>query len=353
VSATTKTTPFEEAATGVPLDAHERGDGLALPATDASSELPASTGFTELSVSPVPAEQSDPKSFAALSVSAIAALILINALWSGSSVASKNGLADVGPYTLALLRFLPAGLLLYGLEWKQGTRPVYARSDWPGLFVLGALGISVTYAIFYNGVERSTATDVSLLFACEPLMIAFFAVLFLRERLKSWQWIGMLTGLLGIRLIVGQGGGSLLALTGLAVESSVSVLGKRLSARYRGLTLCAGEMLIGSVLLLPFAVWECLHHPPRFTPVGLGSVLYLTLICSALCYGVWYRLLEKYPVSAIGAFILVQPLGGPLLGWLLRGEPLKSSSAAGGGLVVLGLILTSLVRVGRKRGKKR
>jgi drug/metabolite transporter (DMT)-like permease len=288
-----------------------------------------------------------------LSAGAIGLLVLVNLLWSGSSVASKSALDVFGPCTLALLRFLPSGLFLYALEWRHGHRPVYKRSDWKGLFLLGALGIAATYTIYYYGVERSTATDVSLLFACEPLMIAFFAVLFLKERMRVWQWIGMLTGLLGIRIIVGQGGGSLIALSGLAVESSVSVIGKQLATRYRGLTLCATEMLIGSCLLIPFALWECIHHPPHVTRAAIFGVVYLTLACSAFCYSIWYLLLQKYPISAMGAFILIQPMGGPILGWLLRGEPLKPASAAGGGMVALGLILTCLVRVGRKRAERR
>jgi drug/metabolite transporter (DMT)-like permease len=52
--------------------------------------------------------------------------------------------------------------------------------------------------------------------------------------------------------------------------------------------------------------------------------------------------MERYPISVLGAFILVQPLVGPLYGWLLRGEVLSWRSAAGGALVIGGIALTSL-----------
>src|SRR6185437_13058308 len=111
----------------------------------------------------------------------------------------------------------------------QGHRPAFARRDWPALFLLGSVGIALTYFIFYAGVQRTTASDTSLMFACEPLLIALFAVIFLRERLHAMQWLGMFVGIYGIWLIAGQAAGNALAVLGLAVESSVSVVGKRLA----------------------------------------------------------------------------------------------------------------------------
>ena len=58
-------------------------------------------------------------------------------------------------------------------------------------------------------MARTSANDASLLFACEPLLIALMAFLFLRERLRRVQWAGLLLGLVGIRLIAGGGIGQL------------------------------------------------------------------------------------------------------------------------------------------------
>jgi O-acetylserine/cysteine efflux transporter len=187
------------------------------------------------------------------------------------------------------------------------------------------------------------------MFACEPILIALFAVIFLRERLHPAQWFGMFAGLFGIWVMAGQASGNALAALGLAIECSVCVIGKRLAERYRGLTLCAAEMLIGAACLAPIAVWECITHPPHITRAGMLSAAYLAIVCSAFCYGVWYHLLGRYPVSAMGAFILIQPLFGPIWGWAFRHEGLSRTSAIGGSLVVVGLILTSLVRYGQSR----
>ncbi len=286
---------------------------------------------------PTAAAPADPPPF---TLGVLAQLTLINLLWGASSVAAKYSLDAFGPFTLAALRFLPAGLLLALMSAGPKRQPI-RRADWPAFLFLGAVGVALTYSLFYAGVSRTTATDSSLLFACEPILIALFARLFLRERLQMRQCSGLLVGLLGIWLIAGQALGNQIALLALCFETTTSVVGKRLTMTYAGLRVVAIQMLIGFLCLLPFAGWEVAHRPPHVTGTALGALLYLVLICSALCYGIWYHLMSRFPISKMGAFILLQPMIGPVYGWLLRGETLRPGSALGGALVILGIFLTS------------
>lgn len=280
-----------------------------------------------------------------LSVGALCALVGINLLWSVSTVASKNALDVFGPLTLTALRFAPAGLLLLGLTRTQGRFPQVWRRDWADFFLLALLGIVLTYGIYYMGVARTTASEAVLLTACEPILIALFARIFLHEYLSRQQWIGLWVGLIGIWLIVGHGSaGNIIALIALCIETTTSVIAKRLTGRYPGVFVVSIEMLLGSLLLLPGVGWELAHHHPSVSWGVIGSVLYLSLICSALGYGVWFRLMERYPVSVLGAFILIQPLFGPLSGWLFRHETLTTRGVLGAALVILGVGLNALRR---------
>jgi drug/metabolite transporter (DMT)-like permease len=277
-----------------------------------------------------------------LSFSAAAQMTAINLLWGASSVASANALDAFGPFTLAALRFLPAGLILLAVARRERRFPSVPRSDWLSFLLLGVFGIFLTYPLFYAGMKTTTSSDASLVLASEPLMIALAARAFLGERLSGRQWLGMLVGLAGVYLIAGQAAGNRIALLGLCCESFVSVVAKRLTTRYSGLFVVAIEMLIGSALLLPFAINEITQHTPMPDAPALAGYFYLTLVSSTFCYGLWFRAMERYPVSAMGVFILMQPLAGPFYGWLLRGEVLKSGSALGGGLVLVGIAMTTL-----------
>ena len=290
---------------------------------------------------------SDPQSNVgvALSTSAILLLVVANVLWGASSAAAKVGLSECGPFTLAVLRFFPAGAVLFFISKRQGTWPAtFHREDRLNLFLLGFLAITLTYGIFYSGMQSASATDGSLLFACEPLLISLFAVMFLKERLGGVQWLGLFIGLLGVWKIAGQTTANLVALLGISIETTTSVIGKRLSAKYPGFTLAAFEMLLGSSLLIPFACWESFHHPPHFTLNGILCIAYLSLVCSAFGFGLWYWMLNRYPISSMSAFILLQPMCGPIFGWLFRHEALSRNSAIGGALILLALGMTVVVK---------
>lgn len=279
----------------------------------------------------------------ALSLGAIAALVGINLLWSVSTVAAKDALEVFGPLTLTTLRFAPAGLILLSLARAQDRFPQVHRRDWPGFLLLALLGIVLTYGLYYMGVARTTASEAVLLTACEPILIALFARIFLHEHLSKQQWIGLWVGLAGIWLIVGRGSlGNVIALLALCIETTTSVTAKRLTQLYPGLFVVAIEMLLGSLLLLPGVGWELAHQRPALSWGLFGSVLYLSLICSALGYGVWFRLMERYPVSVLGAFILIQPLFGPLSGWMFRHETLTMRGTLGAALVIFGVALNAL-----------
>ena len=282
-----------------------------------------------------------PESRTVLPLRVVAALAFCNVLWAASSVGSKYALLSFAPMTLTVLRFLPAGLLLLLLVRMQGKLPKIQREDKPYFFALGLIGIALTYAVFYTGLKQTSASNASLLIAFEVILVALCARIFLGERLNRSQWFGMLLGLCGIYVIAGNAWGDWIVLLGLCLESTVSVLAKRLTSRYPGLFVVAVEFLIGSVLLLPFAVWEWQTHPPVVTTEAIAGWIYLSLGCSAFCYGLWYRLLERYPVSAMGVILLVQPMLGPFFGWLLRHERLTQNSLMGGALVVVGILITT------------
>lgn len=282
-------------------------------------------------------------------------LTLACVLWAGSSVAAKVALPQggepaagkVGPYTLATVRFGLAGLiLLVFVVLRREWRPVPV-SDQGRFVALGMFGIALTYAVFYGGMQYTTATETTLLVAAEPVLIAVLARIVLGERMKASQVGGMCFGLTGVYLIVMRGWlptleGTVLAngvvTLALVFESLSSVIGKGLTRSYPGLQVATLGMLTGAGTLFPFAVWENLagrSHMPGFSEtIAIG---YLTLICSALCYGIWYALLKRHTLSSMAGFLFIQPVLGPVFGYILLGERIGVWTVLGAVLVVLGV----------------
>ena len=239
-------------------------------------------------------------------------------------------------------------MLLYLLNSRQFRDEKVNKKDRAGFLILGLVGITLTYGIYFNGLLRTSATDASLLFACEPIIITIIATAVLKERPNQQQWAGLMVGLIGIWVIAGLKLGNWLALLGLSCECFVSVLAKDLTARYAPVSILARQMLLGSLFALPMMIVEILQRPVHFTATSVSGWIYLSLINSALCYGIWFTMVKRYPLSLISIYILIQPLSGPFYAWLFIGEPFTVRTVLGMLLVIAGIVLTSLKLQNRK-----
>ncbi len=267
-------------------------------------------------------------------------LILINAFWAFSSVAAKVALGSVGPYTLTFLRFMPAGILLLMFNQKDIRSHPIAAEDRLTLFLLGFIGVTLTYVIYFTGLRQTTATDASLLFACEPILLSLFATLFLKEKLTPLQWLGLWLGLFGIWLIAGKASGNWLALLGLSCECFTGVSAKKLVNKYPPFVILSYQMMLGALMALPGSLIE-LRHPHPIAATALLSIIYLSMFCSVFCYAVWYKLMQRAPLSRMSAFILIQPMLGPVYGYFLMHDIITAGTIPGCVLVVFAIILTN------------
>lgn len=306
-----------------------------------------------------------------LRASHAAILVVACILWAGSAVAAKVCLADaghtagrMGPFTLAAIRFGVAGLVLCGFQVAQGHSLRVHRADLGRFIAIGVFGIGVTYAVFYGGMRYTSATETTLLVASEPILITIMARLALGERCAPAKAWGLALGLSGVYVVVFQGWrpqmtgtvmGNAVVLLAMVFEAGASVVGKGLSARYRGLTIAGLEMVIGAGVLLPGAIRELsASGNSHLSARALGGVAYLTLVCSLLCYGAWYSLLPRLRLSTMAAFLFIQPIFGPVLGWALLGERPGAWTFAGGVLTLVGIYIVAArdARGGRLEGDR-
>src|SRR5579875_3083746 len=91
-----------------------------------------------------------------MSLGVILLLIAINILWGGSSLAAKVALGTpahpgLPPMTLVFARFSCAALLMYLAAWRLKVDLRVARRDWSRLWLLGVLGLAITYLLGYLG----------------------------------------------------------------------------------------------------------------------------------------------------------------------------------------------------------
>ena len=72
---------------------------------------------------------------------------------------------------------------------------------------------------------------------------------------------------------------------------------------------------------------------------SLAALAYLAWAATLFGYGVWTRMLSRYPANRVAPFSLLVPLVGLTTGWLVFGEVLQPVHFAGGALLMAGLLL--------------
>ena len=103
--------------------------------------------------------------------------------------------------------------------------------------------------------------------------------------------------------------------------------------------LSCGQMLAGGLPLLAVGILSE-HRLPDPTPAAVGWFAYLVIPATAVNFVRWFALLERYSATAMTAWLFLIPVFGVLSGAAILHEPLSWRVAAGGLLVVTGVVLT-------------
>lgn len=280
-------------------------------------------------------------------------LTLVVLLWGGTFVAGRQLASDVAPMLAASLRFLLASVTLLGLlPWLQpaGRRP--SLRQLAQLALLGFFGVFVYNLCLFEGLRSVSASRASLIVALNPAAIALASAVLFRERLGLRRLQGIVLCLLGAATVIlgrdpqalqpsaGQGDGLIL---GCVLSWGVYSLFSRSLIRDLGaLATVFWSVLFGTLMLVTMAVTQGQLNLAGVVALGQAqwaSLLYLGVLGSALAYYGYYQAIDRIGPTRAGVFIALNPLSAVLLAGVLLGERLGPAMAAGGALVLAGIVL--------------
>ena len=153
-------------------------------------------------------------------------------------------------------------VLLVPLCFAAGWRSEYRRLDrktWGWLIALALTGGSVPFALFYSGLQLTTAATGALVNHFQFVLVAVFAAVFLKERLPAAVWTGMIVLLIGtvlgtnLNALQWNGGSALIALSTILFAIDF-VIAKHLLRGLATLTVMTARMTLGTAMLLMFVV---------------------------------------------------------------------------------------------------
>jgi len=265
-------------------------------------------------------------------------------VWGFSFSVTRDAVRQIPPLTLACLRFLLAGVLLWLVTRKQAVPLLPEDRKWVGALTLS--GVTLYFAFENIGLQLTTASHGSLIIATIPLGTELVVAWHRRRWPGGAAWLGALAALSGVGLLVGHDSGSASAAGDLLMFGAVACwivytfLVQRLSGRYPNLLLTAWIMLAGALSLMPAAGAELFLSPwPRPDAATWGQVLFLGIVCSALGYDFWNRAVPVLGPRVINTLLYFIPLVGVAGGVLFLDEPFTKNLFFGGVLISCGVLL--------------
>ncbi len=259
-----------------------------------------------------------------LLITALAPLI-----WGSTYLVTTEFLPPNRPFTAALIRVLPAGLLLLAY-----TRRAPARGEWARVVLLGVLNIGLFQAMLFVSAYRLPGGLAATLSSTQTLMILLLGWLIGKNMPPKAAWGWAAAGVAGIALMVlspqarFDGWGMAAALTGAAGMALGVYLSKHWRISLNALAFTGWQLLFGGLFLLPAAL--LLETPPdTLTAANIGGYLYLSLFGAVFAYALFFRGIAKLPPAVVSSLALLSPVCAFVLGWLFLGQSMDAKSLLG------------------------
>jgi drug/metabolite transporter (DMT)-like permease len=289
---------------------------------------------------------------------ALAAAAVTGVQVGAALVASRFVIHDIGPASLAFLRYAIAVLCLAPFVIAGG--PVrFAPRDLLAVMGLGIVQFGILIALLNLGLQFISSTRAALLFSTFPLMTMVIAAFLGRERLTGVKTAGVLLTIIGVavafgeRLIAGNGTsdvlGALLVIAAALCGAVSSVLYRPYLSRYPTLPIGAWAMMASVVFLAGPAGLEGLFTQETHLNQRGWIVVLLIGLSSGVGYVLWLWALKHTTPTRVTIFLSLSPVTASLLGALILNELFTLGVFLGLAGVVGGLWLTTRTGAAERR----
>jgi drug/metabolite transporter (DMT)-like permease len=285
------------------------------------------------------------------------AFAIIYFVWGSTFLAIRVGVREVPPFLLAAMRFLVAGLVLYGWMIAQGERSPAWR-QWASVSLLAILIFVLDYGLLFWAEQRVPSGIAAVMMATIPVFMALSEIIFLgTQRLTVRLALALLIGMGGVAVLLSRslnlGGAPIdrtgaLALIVAAMSWSVaSALTRKLPLPPSKVMSSGAQMLAGGVFLAltAAALGEFRNfHPWTVSRGAWLALLYLIVAGSIVAFTAYVWLIHHESPTKVGTYAYVNPVVAVLVGYFLGGEALGLRTILGTAFVLISVVAITTTR---------
>lgn len=280
-------------------------------------------------------------------------------IWSINAVVSKLSATAIDPAAISFYRWLLALITLTPFVLPGVIRHWSAiRTNWWKLLVLGMLGMVLYQSLAYYAAHSVSALFMGIIVSLIPLLTILISIVLLRVAPTVGIAIGSLLSLGGLIWLVsagnpgellqhGIGKGELMMFAATASYALYGVLTKRWAIALPNWQSLYVQILFGVVLLLPNFL---MAQDVSLTSQNIPLVLFAGIPASIVAPYLWIHGVMRLGANTASIFMNLAPVFTAIIAVLFLHEHLHSYHLIGGGITLLGVILSQRLRtpLGRK-----
>lgn len=292
-------------------------------------------------------------------------LVLLIMIWSGSFAVSKVGLDTLAPFSLVTVRFWIAAACVTPFVLRSGAGGHLRQALRPGLIAGAALASG--YLLQMVGMTETSSAMGGLLAGLMVPIVAVGGFLFLGARFGGAGLVGLVLAIAGMVAICwpsdGPADGPKDTLFGILMQvgSSASYATHVLLLSRFGQRMPIAAFTLVQMVVVASAASIGMLVSGRFAATADGTVVwngsllatlaYLGILSTAVAIGIQAKVQHRIPPAHVALLFTLQPLFAALCGWLTLGDHLGLMQVLGGGLIVAGVVVTSLDRAAGQRSQ--
>ena len=280
------------------------------------------------------------------------AFAIIYFVWGSTFLAIRVGVREVPPFLLASIRFLVAGLVLYGWMIARGERSP-SRRQWASVSLLAILIFVLDYGLVFWAEQRVPSGITAVMMATTPAFMALSEIIFLRtQKLTARLGSALLIGLGGVAVLTSHAlnlGGAPIDRRGAVALIVASMSWSLASALTRKLPLPSSKVMSSGAQMLAGGVFLALaaaalgefrnFHPSTVSRAAWLSLLYLIVAGSIIAFTAYVWLIHHESPTKVGTYAYVNPVIAVLLGYFLGGEGLGLRTILGTLFVLISVVV--------------
>lgn len=276
-------------------------------------------------------------------------------IWSGNFIVARGVIHQISPVTLAFYRWGSASVMIapfalrkFKAEWGLTKR------SFGYLLAVSLSGIALFNTFVYVAGHYTTAINLALIgTTSSPVMVIIMAAIFLKERIDGFKLAGVLLCIAGVLFLLAKGdwhnligfrftAGDKWVLLGAFCFAVYNILVRKKPQGLSPVNFLFIIFAMGTLLLLPFFIWELFHQPPvRWNISLVAIVLFLGLGTSVIAYLCWNIAISTLGAGRTALFGNLIPVFASIEAALLLGETFSWLHVVSMILVFAGILLAN------------